>query len=63
MVVVSLFQHSLKIELAISELEQHKVSNESILAKVILLIKVEDEKVELVEDILRKHQTLGMVRI
>jgi hypothetical protein len=147
MVVVSLFEHSLKLELAISELEQHKISKESIMAKpvnkisqekkyidpyntdglnlflvsmlgmvcmllgsiygfviylgpvlcaliglvsgglagfiidfiyrvmfrqkkirkniadVILLIKVEDEKLEMVEEILRRHHALGMVRI
>jgi ABC-type uncharacterized transport system permease subunit len=147
MVVVSLFEHSLKLELAISELEQHKISKELILAKpvnkishekkyldpynaeglnlfivsmlgmicmllgsiygfviflgpvlcaliglvigatlgfiidfiykvfirekkrrkniadVLLLIKVEDEKLEMVEEILRRHHALGMVRI
>jgi hypothetical protein len=147
MVVVSLFEHSLKLELAISELEQHNISKESILAKpvnktsqekkyldpynadglnlflvsmigmilmllgaiygfvlfigpvlcaliglaagaaigfiidyiykefirkkkirkniadVLLLIKVEDEKLEMVEEILRRHHALGMVRI
>lgn len=147
MVVVSLFEHSLKLELAISELEQHKISNDSILAKpvnktsqekkyldpynsdglnlfiismlgmvfmllgsiygfvlflgpvlcaligliigavigfiidyfykeliqkkkirkniadAVLFIKVEDEKLEMVEEILRRHQALGMVRI
>ena len=147
MVVVSFFEHSLKLELAISELEQHKILKESILAKpvnktsqekkyldpynadglnlflvsmigmvfmllgaiygfvlflgpvlcaliglaagaiigfiidyfykafirkkkirkniadVLLFIKVEDEKLEMVEEILRRHQALGMVRI
>lgn len=36
MVVVSLFEHSLKLELAISELEEHNIKKESILAKPVL---------------------------
>jgi hypothetical protein len=145
--VISLFEHSLKLELAINELEAHKIPKESILAKsvkkisqekkyldpfnadglnffivsmigmicmligtiygfvlylgpilyglmglffgvitglaidfyykkvkrvktirkntadVMLLVKCEQEKVEMVEEILRNHHTLGMIRV
>lgn len=33
------------------------------MADVMLLVKCEQEKVEMVEEILRNHHTLGMIRV